>query len=176
MFIDEIDSMLTKRKSSEHNGGRQLKTEFLVQFDGARTSERKGHVLIIGATNRPWDLDEAVLRRLAKRVCIPLPDEIARRNIIENLMCKQNCEVSEDELKWIVQATQKYSGSDLKALCHEAALGPLRGLGHEIANIHADEVRPIDIADFEEAISVVRPSFRSTERYREWTQKFGTSC
>ena len=48
--------------------------------------------------------------------------------------------------------------SDLKALCHEAALGPLRGLGHEIANIHADEVRPIDIADFEEAISVVRPS------------------
>ena len=176
VFIDEIDSMLTKRKSSEHNGGRQLKTEFLVQFDGARTSERKGHVLIIGATNRPWDLDEAVLRRLAKRVCIPLPDEIARRNIIENLMCKQNCEVSEDELKWIVQATQKYSGSDLKALCHEAALGPLRGLGHEIANIHADEVRPIDIADFEEAISVVRPSFRSTERYREWTQKFGTSC
>ena len=176
VFIDEIDSMLTKRKSSEHNGGRQLKTEFLVQFDGARTSERKGHVLIIGATNRPWDLDEAVLRRLAKRVCIPLPDEIARRNIIENLMCKQNCEVSEDELKWLVQATEKYSGSDLKALCHEAALGPLRGLGHEIANIHADEVRPIDIADFEEAISVVRPSFSSTQRYREWTQKFGASC
>ena len=91
-------------------------------------------------------------------------------------MCKQNCEVSEDELKWLVQATEKYSGSDLKALCHEAALGPLRGLGHEIANIHADEVRPIDIADFEEAISVVRPSFSSTQRYREWTQKFGASC
>ena len=54
------------------------------------------------------DLDEAVLRRLAKRG-IPLPDEIARRNIIENLMCKQNCEVSEDELKWLVQATEKYS-------------------------------------------------------------------
>ena len=81
LSIDEIDSMLTKRKSSEHNG-RQLKTEFLVQFDGARTSERKGHVLIIGATNRPWDPDEAVLRRLAKRVSVA--DEIARRNIIEN--------------------------------------------------------------------------------------------
>jgi SpoVK/Ycf46/Vps4 family AAA+-type ATPase len=176
VFIDEIDSMLTKRKSSEHNGGRQLKTEFLVQFDGARTSERKGHVLIIGATNRPWDLDEAVLRRLAKRVHIPLPDEIARRGIIENLMCQQHCEVTEDELNWIIQVTQNYSGSDLKALCHEAALGPLRGLGDQIANIDADEVRPIDVADFEDAIKVVRPSVQNNDRFKNWTSKFGTSC
>ncbi len=175
VFIDEIDSMLTKRKSSEHNGGRQLKTEFLVQFDGVRTSERKGHVLIIGATNRPWDLDDAVLRRLAKRVHIPLPDEMARRGIIENLMCKQNCEVTEDELNWIIQVTENYSGSDLKALCHEAALGPLRGLGEEIANIEADDVRPIEVTDFEEAITVVRPSVGSKERFEEWTRKFGTT-
>ena len=78
-------------------------------------------------------------------------------------------------MNWIIQVTENYSGSDLKALCHEAALGPLRGLGEEIANIEADDVRPIDVTDFEEAITVVRPSVGSKERFEEWTRKFGTT-
>eukprot|EP00057_Strongylocentrotus_purpuratus_P030902 XP_783032.3 PREDICTED: spastin [Strongylocentrotus purpuratus] len=73
IFMDEIDSLLTERKEGEHDASRRLKTEFLVEFDGVKAdgSER---MLVMGATNRPQELDDAVLRRLVKRVYVQLPD------------------------------------------------------------------------------------------------------
>ena len=175
VFIDEIDSVLSARSSGEHNAGRQLKTEFLVQFDGARQEERKGHVLFIGATNRPWDLDEAVIRRLAKRVYIPLPDESGRLEIFKSLMEGQNCDISGLEWGNIVTATEGYSGSDLKELCHEAALGPIRGFGMRITEVEASELPPVTVEDFRDAIQHIRPSVgKDDKRYEKWTEKFGT--
>jgi fidgetin-like protein 1 len=69
--------MLTARSSSENEAARRVKTEFLVQLDGVGSGT--GRLLVIGATNRPQDLDEAALRRMTKRIFIGLPDEEARK-------------------------------------------------------------------------------------------------
>lgn len=72
IFIDEIDSLLSQRSDSEHESSRRIKTEFLVQLDGA-TTDNDERLLVIGATNRPQELDEAARRRFTKRLYIPLP-------------------------------------------------------------------------------------------------------
>lgn len=110
VFIDEIDSLLSARTDNDQEGSRRIKTEFLVQLDGANTfAGEEARILIIGATNRPDDLDEAVRRRLSKRLYIPLPNAPGRKQFLERLIeneAKRNpesqhmdlCETSIDEL------------------------------------------------------------------------------
>ena len=85
---DEIDSLLSARKSEgEHESSRRLKTEFLVQMDGVSSGgSGAGRVLLIGATNRPQELDDAAMRRLPKQLYIPLPDALARASIVQRLL------------------------------------------------------------------------------------------
>jgi SpoVK/Ycf46/Vps4 family AAA+-type ATPase len=84
IFIDEVDSILTKRSSEENEASRRLKTEFLIQLDGVGSSNTR--ILVIAATNRPFDLDEAALRRLTKRIFIGLPDSQSRLSLIKKLI------------------------------------------------------------------------------------------
>lgn len=74
IFLDEIDSILTKRNESEHESSRRLKTEFLIQLEGAHTTNEEDRILLVGATNRPEELDDAARRRFTKRLYIPLPE------------------------------------------------------------------------------------------------------
>lgn len=74
IFIDEIDSLLSQRSETEHESSRRIKTEFLVQLDGAATGD-EDRILVAGATNRPQELDEAARRRFVKRLYIPLPEK-----------------------------------------------------------------------------------------------------
>jgi SpoVK/Ycf46/Vps4 family AAA+-type ATPase len=83
IFIDEIDSLLCQRSESDQDSTRRVKTEFLVQLDGAAT-DPSDRLLMIGATNRPQELDEAARRRMQKRLYIPLPDAGARRVMLSN--------------------------------------------------------------------------------------------
>lgn len=99
IFFDEIDSILTKRNEHDHEASRRLKTEFMVQVDGVATgSKANPQVLIIGATNRPQDLDEAALRRLTKRIYIPLPDCEARKGAILKLLKDVNYNLTSQDL------------------------------------------------------------------------------
>lgn len=174
IFIDEIDSVLSSRSASENDAMRRLKTEFLVQFDGVASNSDR--VVVIGATNRPQELDDAARRRLVKRIYIPLPDSTARRAIIEHLFHEQSHSLGWRDINRLVSLTDGYSGSDLTALCKEASMVAIRELGSDIRNVRADGVRPMAMDDFTHSLGVIRPSVnrQMLQVYEQFTQEFGT--
>lgn len=175
VFIDEIDSLLTQRSEGEQESTRRVKTEMLVQMDGAGTS-REDRVLVVGATNRPQELDEAARRRLVKRLYIPLPDSEARVALVNKLLEKQGNEMSEGEVSTVARMTEGYSGSDLYALCAEAAMGAVREWGDRIGEVDVGDVRGVRLGDFEAGVKRVRASVGREELggYVEWNRTFGS--
>ncbi|KAI8918724.1 P-loop containing nucleoside triphosphate hydrolase protein [Entophlyctis helioformis] len=175
IFIDEIDSILTERSESEHEASRRLKTEFLLQFDGigAEANER---MLVLAATNRPQELDEAALRRLVKRIYIPLPESATRSALLMHLLNNHRHSLSASDIRRLVSATQGYSGSDLTALAREASLGPIRALGDDLISTPADQIRGITLADFTQALNIIRPSVSAgtLKVFEEWNREKGT--
>lgn len=104
IFIDEIDSLLSQRADGEQDASRRMKTEFLIQLDGAGC-DPNDRILVIGATNRPQEIDEAARRRLVKRLYIGLPDAKARKELIVGLLNKYGHEnsLSESEVDTLVE-------------------------------------------------------------------------
>ena len=174
IFIDEIDSLLTQRTDGEVEASRRIKTEFLVQFDGAGTSSTD-RILVIGATNRPQEIDEAARRRLLKRLYIPLPDAPARATIVRTLLGGMAHSLTDAEIAWVCERTDGYSGSDMDGLCREAAIGPIRAIA-DILNVSTSDVRPITRADFADALLQVRASVsaQDLEGYLEWNRQYGS--
>ncbi|KAJ1912647.1 putative 26S proteasome subunit yta6 [Tieghemiomyces parasiticus] len=175
IFIDEIDSLLTQRTDGEVEASRRIKTEFLIQFDGCGTTAEADRILIVGATNRPQEIDEAARRRFRKRLYIPLPEDAGRKGIVTNLLKKQKNSLTEAEIDDLCRLTEGYSGSDMDGLCREAALGPIRNIG-DIRNISADDVRPMTFEDFRVALTQVRASVsdRDLQLYEDWNKEYGS--
>ncbi|XP_072247367.1 spastin isoform X2 [Leuresthes tenuis] len=175
IFIDEVDSLLCERREGEHDASRRLKTEFLIEFDGVN-SGGDDRVLVMGATNRPQELDEAVLRRFAKRVYVALPDEKSRFMLLNNLLGKHGNPLSTNELSYLAKVTEGYSGSDLTSLAKDAALGPIRELGaDQVRNMSANEMRNIKKKDFEDSLKRIKPtvSLTTLNMYAKWNKDFG---
>ncbi|XP_078505219.1 spastin isoform X4 [Lissotriton helveticus] len=175
IFIDEVDSLLCERREGEHDASRRLKTEFLIEFDGVQ-SGGDDRVLVMGATNRPHELDDAVLRRFTKRVYVSLPSEETRLLLIKNLLSKQGSPLTQKELAQLARMTEGYSGSDVTALAKDAALGPIRELKPEqVKNMSANEMRNIRLSDFIESLKKIKRSVSPStlDAYIRWNKDFG---
>lgn len=179
IFVDEIDSLLSQRKSDgEHEASRRLKTQFLIEMEGFDSGSEQ--ILLIGATNRPQELDEAARRRLTKRLYIPLPSADARAWIIRNLLDKDGLfRLSKEDMGTICKLTEGYSGSDMQNLVKDASMGPLRDAlrqGIEITKLNKEDMRPVTLQDFKDALQEVRPSVSSNELgiYENWNKQFGS--
>ncbi|KAM6278935.1 spastin isoform 3-T3 [Porphyrio hochstetteri] len=175
IFIDEVDSLLCERREGEHDASRRLKTEFLIEFDGVQSSG-EDRILVMGATNRPQELDDAVLRRFTKRVYVSLPNEETRFILLKNLLSKQGSPLTQKELAQLARMTDGYSGSDLTALAKDAALGPIRELKPEqVKNMSASEMRNIKLSDFTESLKKIKRSLspQTLEAYIRWNKDFG---
>jgi len=124
VFIDEVDSLCGSRSEGESDSSRRIKTEFLVQMDGVGKSS--GNVLILGATNVPWELDAAIRRRFEKRVYIPLPEAEARTFMAKLHLGDTPNTLTDRDFENIGNITAGASGSDLAVLVKEALMQPLR--------------------------------------------------
>ncbi|CAD6237518.1 unnamed protein product [Miscanthus lutarioriparius] len=138
-------------------------------------------VFVLAATNLPWELDAAMLRRLEKRILVPLPEPDARHAMFEELLPSTpgTMEIPYDVL---VEKTEGYSGSDIRLVCKEAAMQPLRRLirlvfrafsvGH-VAEL--PEVSPVTTEDIELALRNTRPSAHlHAHRYEKFNQDYGS--
>ncbi|XP_072018917.1 katanin p60 ATPase-containing subunit A1-like [Amphiura filiformis] len=186
IFIDEIDSICSKRgSSSEHEASRRVKSELLVQMDGV-TGATGGEdatktVMVLAATNFPWDIDEALRRRLEKRVYIPLPCAEGREQLLKINLREVPIDDSTD-LAAIAAKLEGYSGADITNVCRDASMMAMRrriaGLRpEEIRKIPKDELnQPTTMLDFEEAVKKVSKSVgkEDLEKYEKWMTEFGS--
>ncbi|CAI0414725.1 unnamed protein product [Linum tenue] len=128
IFVDEVDSMLGQRtRVGEHEAMRKIKNEFMTHWDGLATKQGE-KILVLAATNRPFDLDEAIIRRFERRIMVGLPSVDNREMIMKTLLSKEKVDERLD-FKELAVLTEGYSGSDLKVnLCTTAAYRPVREL------------------------------------------------
>ncbi|KAI0559616.1 microtubule interacting and transport protein [Gracilaria domingensis] len=124
IFIDEIDALVSSRNDNESESSRRIKTEFLVQMDGVGNST--DGVLLLAATNIPWALDEAMLRRMERRIYIPLPDARARAKMFQLHLGNTPHVLEKDDYMELAEQSEGYSGSDIAILCRDALMQPVR--------------------------------------------------
>lgn len=185
IFIDEIDSLCSKRGSeSEHEASRRVKSELLVQMDGITpTSTDSGKtVMVLAATNFPWDIDEALRRRLEKRIYIALPNGNARETLLKINLKDVKLE-SDVDLNDIAGKLDGYSGSDITNVCRDASMMCMR---RKIQGLKPDEIKlipkeefdlPVTAEDFLEAIGKCNKSVGQDDltKYEKWMHEFGSS-
>lgn len=124
IFIDEIDSFLRARNSTDHEATAMMKAQFMSFWDGLIT-DNTCTVIIMGATNRPQDLDKAILRRMPATFRINLPNSIQRKQILELIL--QHEPIADDvDIMRISHAAEDFSGSDLRELCRNASVYRVR--------------------------------------------------
>lgn len=182
VFIDEIDSLCGERGGSgEHEATRRAKGTLLTQLDGVGTEAGGKVVMVLGATNHPWDIDEAMRRRLEKRIYIPLPTREARLELfrINTRTVKLSNDVNFSELSELLEG-KFYSGADITNVVREAAMMTMRRFlttvnkddlkkhGNEIGKKVAEE--PTTMSDFVTAIAKVPSSINeeNIKKFESW--------
>eukprot|EP00057_Strongylocentrotus_purpuratus_P009362 XP_011663836.1 PREDICTED: suppressor protein of bem1/bed5 double mutants isoform X1 [Strongylocentrotus purpuratus] len=202
IFIDELDSICRSRSSSEEEHTRRVKTELLRQMEGADNMASVEKIFLLCATNRPWELDSAFLRRFQKRIYIHLPDREARKAILHLNTASSSAVFSAEDLDSFADNTEGFSGSDLSNLILSALYEPVRevqkathwkettdgkftpcdesepdSVEQSMRDIQPELVQPrqITIQDFLKALCTSQGTISQAElhKFTEFTQKFG---
>lgn len=164
IFIDEVDSFLGQRRTTDHEALTNMKTEFMALWDGF-TTDQNARVMVLAATNRPSELDEAILRRLPQAFEIGLPDRRERVEILKVILKDES--VDEDiDFDHIAGLCDGYAGSDLLELCKKAAYFPIRDLlNDEKKGKSSPEPRPLSQSDLETVLNSSRKTSVAANEY-----------
>lgn len=183
IFLDEVDSLLGARGgSSEHEATRRIKNEIMAAWDGLQTKESE-QILVFATTNRPFDLDDAVIRRLPRRILVDLPNAENRAKILRVILANEDLD-STFSFESLALETDGYSGSDLKNLCVTAAYIPIRELleaEQQTSDVSGfgqpQSVRPLCMNDFLQAKAKIGASLAydaaAMVQIRQWNEQYG---
>ena len=178
IFMDEIDSIATKRGGGGESGGeRRVKTQLLSEIQGLKSTHDK-ILLVLGATNRPWDIDNAMLSRFEKRVYVPIPDLRARAGIFKIHTEGVDSVLSDEDFIELAVRTEVYSGRDIANVCREVIMLPIRELDMSGLLESSDkevQVREITLDDFKKTLKKVKPMTNKEllRQYQNWAEEFG---
>ena len=169
LFIDEMEGLFRERgggsssSGEEHEVNRELKTEFMQLWDGIMSfnnnNNNKDPILVVGATNRPFDVDAAFLRRMPRSFYVGLPDATSRYNILKSMLI--HVPMADDlDIESVAQMTERYSPSDLKEVLRTAALFPLREARASMirGSTNLPCLRPLTMSDIIKALEKVQPT------------------
>lgn len=185
VFIDEIDAVLGTRRSGEHEASGMVKAEFMTHWDGLASTNAAGQpqrILILGATNRIQDIDDAILRRMPKKFAISLPALSQRLKILKIILKDTKIDASRFDIDYLSRVMAGMSGSEIKEACREAAMIPVREMiqkqmqnGQRLDQMRAGQVRGLGTEDFfvqasgkERTRQKVKSNSNSNSADQEW--------
>jgi SpoVK/Ycf46/Vps4 family AAA+-type ATPase len=173
VFVDELDSLMGQH-SNEVGGEIRVKNQFLKEMDGIADKGKALHVYVIGATNKPWDLDWAFIRRFQKRILVPLADRDTRLSMLK--LYSSNLQIDADvDLAQLSMMAEGFSGSDIRDVCQSAQLS-LIGEFFESGKAMDKEAKPraLTMADFRQIFEERKPSVspKMLAAYKEWSDGF----
>lgn len=201
IFIDEVDALCGTRGEGESEASRRIKTELMIQMNGVGTDT--GGVLVLGATNTPWQLDPAIRRRFERRIYIPLPDLEARVTMFKLNLGDTKTTLSSQDYRTLAEMTDGYSGHDIAVVVKDALMQPVRkiqcathfqrldngqytpcspgapgAIEMDWAQLEGDQLKEPDLtmADFIKAVKTNKPTVNGTEleKFEDFTRDFGS--
>jgi len=173
VFVDELDSLMGAH-TNEVGGEIRVRNQFLKEMDGIVDKGKNLHVYVIGATNKPWDLDWAFIRRFQKRILVPLADHNTRLNMFK--VYASNLQIDSDvDLTELARISEGFSGSDIRDVCQSAQLS-LIGEFFESGKAMDKEAKPraLTMADFRQILEERKPSVSldMLSAYSRWFEAF----
>ena len=173
VFVDELDSLMGAH-SNEVGGEIRVRNQFLKEMDGIVDKGKALHVYVIGATNKPWDLDWAFIRRFQKRILVPLADHATRLSMLK--LYSSNLQIDADvDLQELARLSEGFSGSDIRDVCQSAQLS-LIGEFFESGKAMDKEAKPrsLTMADFRQILEQRKPSVSldMLSNYNRWFEAF----
>ncbi len=178
IFMDEIDSVVISRDSGINEATRRVVGQLLTEIEGFNTKKEE-EVIFMGATNKPWSLDDAMLSRFQKKIYVPLPNEASRRKIFGIHLRNVELDMSLTQLS---QKSEGFSGRDIANVCREAVTLMIREQNPGLQDLSLKEIeryelkhRPLKPSDFDKSFEKIKPTSTASdlEKYKRWADEFG---
>jgi len=176
IFMDEFDAIMITRDSGVHEATRRVISQLLMEIDGFSTKKDE-KVLLMAATNRPWDLDNAMISRFQRKIYVPLPDTDSRRQIFEIHL--KGSSLSDITINALSHASEGYSGRDIANVCREAIMCMIREQNPKLEDLTPSQIekyamsyRPLSSKDFDYAFSKTKKTVSDglISRYEKWKE------